>query len=77
MTSYDAPLPLGYVRAVERATFLRRKDPVSYSWRTLAEVMETYHGFKRSSRWWQHELLDAGLVKANPERCPQLFRKAA
>jgi hypothetical protein len=52
---HGAPLPLGYVQALERGKALHALGP-SWSWRTIADVMREYHGFDRSAGWWRREL---------------------
>jgi hypothetical protein len=59
----EAPLPLGYVQALERAAFLRNNDPSVFSWPTIARVMRIYHGWDRHYNWWAGELLKSGQVK--------------
>lgn len=46
-----APLPLGYIRAIEKAAELRRRG-THWSWPTIADTMEHYHGFRRNPSWW-------------------------
>jgi hypothetical protein len=52
----DAPLPLGYAAAVQRAIELREKPHMSWSWRQIADVMAEYHGFSRCPSWWRKTL---------------------
>lgn len=62
-TDLSAPIPLGYRQAIDRAIMLRSLGP-AWSWRVVADVMRTYHGFDRSECWWRREL--RGLVVARP-----------
>lgn len=59
-----APLPLGYMAAVERAVELRRVDPSVFSWPVIAMVIREYHGFDRYPGWWAREL--RGRVPSRP-----------
>ena len=56
---HQAPLPLGYIAAVERALDLRAKG-TNWTWAVIAEVMAEYHGFRRCPSWWQLQLRMAG-----------------
>jgi hypothetical protein len=51
----DAPLPLSYTEAVRRATELRRRG-THWSWPTIADTMEDYHGFRRGPAWWSRQV---------------------
>lgn len=59
-TDMSAPLPLGIVRAIERAEYLREHHGLSYS--VIAVIMEEYHGVKRARRWWVQTLHDRGAT---------------
>ena len=56
----SAPIPLGFVRAVQRAKLLRDREP-SLSYKALACVMREYHGVDRSASWWRMQLHAAGV----------------
>jgi hypothetical protein len=60
----DAPLPLSYIRAIKKATELRRRG-THWSWPTIADAMEHYHGFRRSPGWWADHVgrQDRGLQR--------------
>jgi hypothetical protein len=62
---HTAPLPLGYRAALDRAQELRESGS-TWSWPTIAQVMGEYHGFRRSSGWWQRELTRTGRVERKP-----------
>jgi hypothetical protein len=63
-----APLPLGYVQAVTRALELREDSP-AWSYTAIAEVMGTYHGFRRGPDWWARQLRARG-AEARPHGVP-------
>jgi hypothetical protein len=71
---HDAPLPLGYQSALERAAVLRARGPM-WTYPTVADAMSFYHGFERSPDWWRKEL-DGAVPKRDAAR-PQDFRKEA
>lgn len=53
-----APLPLGFVRGVERARELRDQEGLSYT--HLAVVMRLYHGVTYRPETWRRFLRQAG-----------------
>jgi hypothetical protein len=65
----NAPLPLGYAAAIDRAVMLRRHGAV-WSWPTIAQVMGEYHGFWRSAGWWGTEIKRRDPSLARPHGKP-------
>jgi hypothetical protein len=71
---FNAPLPLGYCSAVQRATQMRNGNPSVYTYPTIAEIMATYHGMRRSAGWWRRALVGEGLVAKDPRGTQENLR---
>jgi hypothetical protein len=53
---------------IAQAAELRQRNPAAITWKALAEAMAFFHGFERSSSWWQRTLVGGGLVEPRPVR---------
>lgn len=65
---WDAPVPLGYHQAVDRALELRSRGNI-WTWTVIADTMGMYHGFHRGPLWWKGELYARG-AEARPRGVP-------
>jgi hypothetical protein len=65
---FTAPLPLGYVHAVDRGLALRERGN-AWTFTVIADVLRVYHGFDRSAGWWSRELRARG-AEARPHGVP-------
>jgi hypothetical protein len=70
---WDAPQPLGYHQAVDRALELRARGNI-WTWTVIADTMGMYHGFHRGPWWWKRQLCARG-AEARPRGVP--FRSVA
>lgn len=61
ITDLNAPLPLGYHRALEKAFELRTAH-THWPYRVLADVMRIYHGLDRSPDWWGARMRERGVT---------------
>lgn len=62
--NHDAPLPMGYTKALARAACLREVGGMS--WKQVSFIMSYYHGFTRTGGWWSAQVRSRNLVPPRP-----------
>jgi hypothetical protein len=53
---------------------MRNGNPSVYTYPTIAEIMATYHGMRRSAGWWRRALVGEGLVAKDPRGTQENLR---